>query len=192
MLYRIKYICDEVDGFVREIKIDSDSTFLDLCKVILKSCNYPDDQMTEFFVCDDEWERHEQITREDMGNDDIDTDVFLMEKTPLGDFIEDEGQHFEFVFDPFAERSFFLDVKELIPGEHLDEPVIIRSKGDAPQQLQNFDDPFADAIVAKTNKGFGGGSDDYDDDFLYSGEGGLFNDDELDLEGFEISDGNPY
>jgi hypothetical protein len=40
MLYRIKYICDEVDGFVREIKIDSDSSFLDLCKVILKSCNY--------------------------------------------------------------------------------------------------------------------------------------------------------
>ena len=30
MLYRIKYICEEVDGFVREIKIDSDATFLDL------------------------------------------------------------------------------------------------------------------------------------------------------------------
>ena len=191
MLYRIKYICDEVDGFVREIKIDSDSSFLDLCKVILKSCNYPDDQMTEFFVCDDEWERHEQITREDMGNDDIDTDVYLMAKTPLCDFIEDKGQHFEFVFDPFAERSFFLDVKELIPGEHLDEPEIIRSKGEAPQQLQDFDDPFADAIVAKANKGFSAGDDD-DDDFMYSGEGGLFNDDELDLEGFEISDGNPY
>ncbi len=193
MLYRIKFISDEVDGFVREIKIDSDANFLDLCKVVLKSCGYPDDQMTEFFVCDEEWERHEQITREDMGSDDVDQDVYLMEDTPLSDFIEDTGQHFEFVFDPFAERSFFLDVKELIPGEHLSEPEIIRSKGDAPQQLQDFDDPFADAMLTKSMKGGAavGGGDEYGDD-LYGIGDDLFNDDELDLEGFEISDGNPY
>jgi hypothetical protein len=189
MLYRIKFISDEVDGFVREIKIDSDANFLDLCKVVLKSCNYPDDQMTEFYVCDDEWERHEQITREDVGCEDVDQDVYLMEDTPLSDFIEDEGQHFEFIFDPFAERSFFLEVKELIPGEHLAEAEIVRSKGEAPQQLQDFDDPFADSI-AKSKGSVGGGSDD--DDYLYGGDGDLFNDDELDLEGFEISDGNPY
>jgi hypothetical protein len=190
MLYRIKYICDEVDGFVREIKIDSDSSFLDLCKVILKSCNYPDDQMTEFFVCDDEWERHEQITREDMGNDDIDTDVYLMAKTPLCDFIEDKGQHFEFVFDPYAERSFFLDVKEIIPGEHLKKPEIIRVKGEAPQQLLDFDDPFVEKI---TKASAAGGAGVYDDDLpgFYDGDEG-FNDDELDLEGFEISDGSEY
>ena len=39
MLYRIKFISDEVDGFVREIQIDSDATFLDLSRAILKSCN---------------------------------------------------------------------------------------------------------------------------------------------------------
>ena len=37
MLYRIKFISDEVDGFVREVKIDSDATFLDLNHIILKS-----------------------------------------------------------------------------------------------------------------------------------------------------------
>ena len=58
MLYRIKFISDEVDGFLREIKIDSDANFLDLCKAVLQSCGYPDDQMTEFYVCDEEWERH--------------------------------------------------------------------------------------------------------------------------------------
>lgn len=189
MLYRIKFISDEVDGFVREIKIDSDANFLDLCKVILKSCDYPDNQMTEFFVCDDEWERHEQITREDVGCDEIDQDVYLMEKTPLSDFIEDEGQHFEFVFDPFAERSFYLDVKEVIPGEHLAEAQIIRSKGDAPQQLQDFEDPFAD-LGAKGKAGLGSGADF--DDLNFGGDDDFFNDDELDLEGFEISDGNPY
>ena len=28
MLYRIKFISDEVDGFLREIKIDSEANFL--------------------------------------------------------------------------------------------------------------------------------------------------------------------
>ena len=50
MLYRIKFICEEVDGFLREIKIDSEATFLDLNKAILDSCGYPDDQMTSFYV----------------------------------------------------------------------------------------------------------------------------------------------
>lgn len=66
MLYKIKFISEEVDGFFREFEIDSDSTFLDLNKAVLGYCNYPDDQMTSFYVCNREWERGQQITREDM------------------------------------------------------------------------------------------------------------------------------
>ena len=190
MLYRIKFISDEVDGFLREIKIDSDANFLDLCKAVLQSCGYPDDQMTEFYVCDEEWERHEQITREDVFDEDMSEDVYLMEETPLSDFIEDEGQHFEFVFDPYAERSFFLDVKEFIPGEHLSSPEVIRAKGDAPQQLLDFEDPFVDKITKGDAKpGVASMEDDYD---LYGDGEALYNDDEIDYEGFEISDDSAY
>ena len=107
MLYKIKFISEEVDGFFREFEIDSDSTFLDLNKAVLGYCNYPDDQMTSFYVCNREWERGQQITREDMSYPgDEENDLYLMEKTPLSDFIDDKGQRFEFVFDPFSERSF--------------------------------------------------------------------------------------
>ena len=78
MIFRIKFISDEVDGFVREVKIDSDATFLDLNAIILASCKFPDDQMTSFYVCNEEWERGEQITREDMGTGDSDEDIFVM------------------------------------------------------------------------------------------------------------------
>ena len=119
MLYRIKFISDEVDGFVREVKIDSDATFLDLNHIILQSCGYPDDQMTSFYICNDEWERGQQITREDMGVGNADEDIYAMDEVRLSEFIEDEEQRLEFVFDPFADRCFFLDVKEIIPGENL-------------------------------------------------------------------------
>lgn len=189
MVFRIKFICEEVDGFLREIKIDSEATFLDLNKAILASCNYPDDQMTSFYLCDDEWERHEQITREDMGEGSSDEDIYVMENTRLSELIEDEEQHLEFVFDPFSNRSFYLDVKEVIPGKHLDKAEVIRSVGDAPQQIEMDNDPLS--LIGGTKKKASAASDDFDSDDAIFG-GASFNDDELDLDGFEISEGNPY
>lgn len=190
MVFRIKFICEEVDGFLREIKIDSEATFLDLNKAILASCNYPDDQMTSFYLSDDEWERHEQITREDMGEGSSDEDIYVMENTRLSELIEDEEQHLEFVFDPFSNRSFYLDVKEIIPGEHLDKAEVIRSVGDAPQQIEMDNDPLS-LIGGTKKKAAAASSDDFDSDDAIFG-GASFNDDELDLDGFEISEGNPY
>ncbi len=57
MIYKFTIVSDEVDDFVRETKIDSDATFFDLHKAILASCGYKDDQMTSFFICDDDWEK---------------------------------------------------------------------------------------------------------------------------------------
>lgn len=189
MLYRIKFISDEVDGFVRELKIDSESTYLDLNKAILNSCGYPDDQMTSFYLCDEEWERGLQITREDMGVGDSDEDIYVMENTRLSEFIEDEEQRLEFVFDPFSDRCFYLDVKEIIPGEHLEEAVVIRSKGNAPRQIEVTE---LEVVPAKGKKGASTDTDDFDDDDILFGGGGAYNDDEIDLDGFEISDGQPY
>lgn len=57
MVYKFTLISDEVDDFVREIKIDSDATFYDLHKIILNCVGYKDDQMTSFFICDEDWEK---------------------------------------------------------------------------------------------------------------------------------------
>ncbi len=183
MLFRIKFISDEVDGFVREIEIDSDANFLDLNKIILESCGYPDDQMTSFFICDDEWERKQQVTREDMGTGDVDEDIYVMDETPLTDFIEDENQKMEFVFDPFAERTFYLDVTRIIPGEHLEVAKVLRAKGEAPQQIQDIDYSIPTAKA---------GASTFDEDeaseFYGSDD---FESDEFDPEGYEISE-EPY
>ena len=53
MVYKFRLLSDEVEDFRRDIEIDSDATFLDLHKAILESVNYPDDQMTSFFICDE-------------------------------------------------------------------------------------------------------------------------------------------
>ena len=57
MLFRFLILSDEADDFKREIKIDSESTFLDLQNAILDSVGYTKDQMTSFFICDDDWSK---------------------------------------------------------------------------------------------------------------------------------------
>ena len=186
MLFRIKFISDEVDGFLREIRIDSDATFLDLNKIVLQSCGYPDDQMTSFHLCNDEWERCEQVTREDVGEvGEEDDNLFSMAETPLAGLISDAGQKLEFVFDPFSERSFYMEVKETIPGEHLAQAEIIRSAGEAPVQIEEMELE----VVPKTGKGADFFSEDEAGEFYGDNQ---FSDDEFDPEGFEFSEDSPY
>ena len=90
MVYRFIFISDEVDDFYREIQINSSASFLDFSNAILKSVGYPDDQMTSFFICEDNWEKREEITREEM-NTSSEVDNFVMADTPLDEFADHEG-----------------------------------------------------------------------------------------------------
>ena len=58
MVYRFTLISDEVDDFIREIKIDSEATFHDFHEAILKAAGYKNDQLTSFFICDDDGKKN--------------------------------------------------------------------------------------------------------------------------------------
>ena len=81
MVYKFRIISDEVDDFLREIDIDSEASFYDLHEAILKSTGYKNDQMTSFFICDDDWEKETEITLEDMGNGSSEEDTYVMKAT---------------------------------------------------------------------------------------------------------------
>ena len=55
MVYRFTIISNEVEDFIREIKIDAEATFYDLHQAILSSCHYADNVPTSFFICNQEW-----------------------------------------------------------------------------------------------------------------------------------------
>lgn len=174
MVYRFKLVSDEVDNFSREIEIDSEASFLQLRNAILDSVGYSKDELDSFFLCDDEWQKEEEITLEDMDTS-SDKDSWLMETTPLYEMIEDEGQKLIFVFDYMTERSFFMEMKEAIPGRNLAEPICTLKKGQAPKQQVDMTE-FEKAIDSKVAKEF-----DITDDFY--DEGG-YNDDEIQDMGF--------
>lgn len=179
MVYKFRIISDEVDDFLREIKIDSEASFFDFHEAILKSTGYKDDQMTSFFICDDDWEKEIEVTLEDMGNSSSEEDSFVMKDTLLSELVEDEKQKLIYVFDPLAERVFFIELSEIITGKDLEHAICSRKEGNPPQQTIDFEEQMANNT-----------SLDLGEDFYGDQE---YNIDELDDEGYEMSDGgNPY
>lgn len=168
MIYKFKLVSDEVSNFAREIEIDSENTFLQFRNVILDSVGYSKDELDSFFICDDDWTPHEEVTLEDMGSD-SDQDIWLMDETPLSELIEDEGQKVSFMFDYMTERCFYMELKEIVPGRNLVEPICTLQRGKAPAQDM-------ESVEEKTDAKTAGVKDDLDIDFYGSDS---FNDDEL-------------
>lgn len=162
---------------MREIQLDADATFLELHKLIIEACGYEDNQLTSFFICEDGWEKGQEITLEKMDTG-ADEDDYCMAETELRQFLEDEKQHLLYTFDPLANRVFFIELTEIKTGCHLTEGKITRSMGEAPVQVLAFDEILARTPVVDATSLM-------DDENLFGDEVDC---DEIDLEGFDISD----
>ena len=118
MIYRFTLISDEADDFIREIQIDPEATFYDFHEAIVKSVGYTDDQMTSFFICDDDWEKEKEVTLEEM-DDNPEIDSWVMKDTQVSELVEDEKQKLLYVFDYMTERCFFIELSEIITGKNM-------------------------------------------------------------------------
>lgn len=171
MIYVFKMVSDEVDNFKRTFEIDSEASFLDLRDLILESVGFTNEFMDSFFICESDWSRQQEITLEDMGTS-SDMDAYLMKDTPIGELVEDEGQKLEFVFDYLTDRCFYMELKDTLPGQHLDKGKCTVSVGNPPRQsidLDEFDKTIDVAMNSATDLGI------FDDEF--GGEG--YNDDDF-------------
>ena len=133
--------------------------------------------MTSFTICENGWEKGQEITLEEMDTD-ADEDSYIMAETELSEFLEDEKQHMLYTFDPLADRVFFIELSEIKTGQHLKEGKITRSMGEPPAQTLDFDEMFARNPIVED-------SSIMDDDELFGEE---VDSSEIDLEGFDISD----
>lgn len=168
MVYKFTLLSDEIDNFVRVIKIDPEATFFDLHNAILDSVKYEKNQMTTFFLCSDDWEKGQEVTLIEMESS-SEYDNLVMEDTKLEELISDEKQKLLYVFDMISDRAFFIELSEIIPGKTVTKPECITAKGEAPQQTLS-DEAILDAPKLNMDENFYGDED--------------FDIDELDEEGF--------
>jgi hypothetical protein len=172
MIYKLVFSCEEVDDFRRVYEADGDATFLDLHQAILKSVNYADDQMTSFYMCNERWEKGQEVTLVEMGNN-FENDNMIMEATRINELLEDCGQRMIYVYDPMFERYFFGRLAEIMPG-YCQGVTCVESMGEAPQQLQQVD-PIVSKASATNDW-------DIDDDFYGDTQ---YDDTDLDMDSYQ-------
>ena len=108
-------------------------------------------------------------------------DSWVMESTHLSDLIEEEKQKLIFVFDTMMDRAFFMELRAIETGKNLLAAECVKSVGEAPMQLESFEDLASQSVTSDF------ASDLYGDDEVDASE--------LDEEGFsdfDASEGNPY
>ena len=171
MIYRFTIISDEIDDFVREIQIDPEATFYDFHEVILKSVGYTNDQMTSFFICDEDWEKEKEVTLEEM-DDNPEMDSWVMKETAISELVEDEKQKLLYVFDYMTERCFFIELTEIITGKDMNGAKCTMKAGNAPKQIVDFEEMATSS-----------GSLDLDENFYGDQD---FDMEDFDQEGFDI------
>ncbi len=135
MIYKFRIISSENEDFIREVAINSQSTFYDLHIFVVEELNYDSSQMTSFFLTDQNWHKETEITLIDM-TDGLVPDIKVMDKTKLGELITEKKQRLLYVFDQFAERSLFFELFDISDGELL-QPKCIRREGTPPLQLDS-------------------------------------------------------
>ena len=178
MLYRLEFKSEESIDFSMLFDADPAATFLELHNAILEAVGYKNDQMTSFFICNEDWDRQAEITLVDMGGAGF-YDNQPMEDTHLEDVLEDEGAHLIYVFDPTHDRYFYGELIAIDTRRSVEGVEIVDVEGKAPKQVKE---------APKQSKSKGGRGLDFDDDFADI-EG--FNADDLDASGFSLdgSDG---
>ena len=184
MIYKFVILSDEVNDFRRDILIDSDASFYELHEAILDSVGYAKDQMTSFFICDEDWIKEKEITLVEMDTS-ADVDNYVMDSTLLSDLVEEERQKLLYVFEYLTERSFFMELREIITGKSQPKAECVFSKGKPPVQTTELSaiDERLNARMAATNHHF-------EDDLYDDNDFGM---DDYDEEDFDnLSEGNPF
>ncbi|MDR1527233.1 MAG: hypothetical protein LBS46_06145 [Dysgonamonadaceae bacterium] len=182
MVYRFILVSDEVDDFRRDITIDSDATFFELHEAILESVGYGKDQITSFFLCDDDWAKQTEITLIDMDSS-SDEDVYVMDGSRLSELLDEERQKLIYVFELLTERCFFMELREIIPGKNQDKPQVVKSAGQPPKQISLMEELDFSVPVSTSAHGF-----DENEDFYDEFGADDYNDEDLE----DLSEGNPF
>ncbi len=184
-VYKFKIAFEDYEDIYRVIEIKSTQTFLDLHKTILDAIGFDQKQMASFYMSNDSWKKFQEITLEDMTDNDeeqAEKKLPIMSKSKLCDYIIDPHQKMIYIYD-FIElwtlqvELFGIEISEKAGTKY---PVITKTVGLAPKQYDKIkrfgivDDNEFDEITKnyldKTEDMGGEISDDEADEF------GLFED----------------
>ncbi len=131
-IYRFKVSLKNHDDLLRVIDIPGNYTFEGLHLAILSAVNFDDSQLASFYVSDDKWEKGQEITLLDMGDD---AAPLIMQDARLDKMLKKKGEHLIYVYDFILMWTFYLELHDIIePNPEWEYPMLVEEEGPAPDQ----------------------------------------------------------
>lgn len=135
MIYKFRIISGDEKAFLREYEISGDKTFLDFHNFIQEDLGYDANQLTSFFITDEQWNKGLELTLIDMEND-AGPAAVPMESVKLSDLLKHKKERLLYVFDIFSDRCFFMELSDIFePIPNVNYPICKISVGTPPQQI---------------------------------------------------------
>lgn len=170
MIYRFRMLTDENDNFVRDFEIDAEATLLDLHEFLIQMLEY-DPCMASFFTADSRWERQKEYTYMDMGEGMGNASMGApepMAQARLCEVLHYLHDRLIYVFDPFTERAYFLEVVEAKePQDGMKYPRLQFAHSPAPDQYDPEANEQSGSIFEEMMGEYSDfeGDDGYDDEY---------------------------
>ncbi|MCF8298956.1 MAG: plasmid pRiA4b ORF-3 family protein [Saprospiraceae bacterium] len=174
-IFRFKILHEELESFQRVIEIKSNQTFLDFNNIIRQTINLKGNELASFFICDNEWNKENEITLLDMSIDDNAKPV--MSECTIDDFVEDLHQRLIYEYDFLNLITFYIELIDISkPVKKVSYPKCILNKGILPTNgspktngnleedlLKEFNDLLVDEYIPDSDDAFIDDIETYDE-----------------------------
>ncbi len=185
-IYRFSVTMPDDEAFERIIDIPGEYTFEALHLAILSAVNFDDSQLASFYISDQSWEKGEEITLMDMGDDQA---LPTMASLSLDQKLTQPEARLVYVYDFILLWTFYLELIAIAaPNPNWEYPMLVEEAGSAPDQYgeqSHYPEALSDedqALIEQLkqqglNLGLGGdgsdedeqdGTEPYDDDQRYT------------------------
>ncbi len=178
MIYKFRIISDENKEFARELLINKDQKFIDFHHCLQENLKFDPAQLASFFITNKAWEKKNQITLIDMMDEESEN-CTTMDQCRISDYFSETGGRMLYVFDFFSERSFFIELTQIMDVDNSKSlPKVVYEHGTPPPQINlGLDDLTVSNDDLNEDFDFGDMDDEFSDEDLGFMEGDDFSDD---------------
>jgi hypothetical protein len=125
LIYKFKIINDENENFYREIEIKPGNTFKDFHDLLGECIKFNPGEMASFYICDNKWNKIQEISLVDMGEPEDKHEVLdketkpvkLMTNVKLKESIIDPNQRMIYVYDFLKMHTFYIELSKITEGD---------------------------------------------------------------------------
>lgn len=133
-VYKLRVTFEDYEDIYRDIEIKSSQTFFELHQVILQSVGFDSKHAASFFVSDEYWRKHDEIT---LLEEDLEPGVKMMNKVKIASTVVQPNQRYIYLYDKQVLWSFMIELIKLVPEDiKAQYPRCIKTVGQAPKQYK--------------------------------------------------------